>query len=73
MNIVEARATGMERGLRQGRAGVVPSLFVALGFLVGSPDEALSTAITIAGNGPELRMVERLTRAFEKHAFGRCR
>src|SRR6476646_4777989 len=70
MNIVEARATDMERGLRQGRAGMVPSLFVALGFLVGSPDEVLSAAITIAGNGPELRMVERLTRAFEKQHLG---
>src|SRR6476659_6185416 len=70
MNIVEARATDMERGLRQGLAGMVPSLFVALGFLVGSPDEALSAAITIAGNGPELRMVERLTRAFEKQHLG---
>jgi phosphate transport system substrate-binding protein len=31
-----------------------------------SASEALSGAITIAGNGPELRMVEQLTRAFEK-------
>lgn len=70
MNIVEVRATDMERGLRHGRAGMVPSLFVALGFLVGSANEALSAAITIAGNGPELRMVERLTRAFEKQHLG---
>jgi phosphate transport system substrate-binding protein len=70
MNIVEGRATDLKRGLRHGYAGMVPSLLVALGFLVGSADEALSAAITIAGNGPELRMVERLTRAFEKQHLG---
>lgn len=70
MNIVEARATDMERGLRPGHAGMVASLFVALGFLVGSPDEALSAAITIAGNGPELHMIERLTQAFERTHLG---
>ena len=70
MNIVEGRATDMERGLRPGHAGMVPSLLVALAFLVWLPDEALSAAITIAGNGPELRMVERLTSAFEKKHFG---
>ncbi len=70
MSIVGARATDMERGPRHGHAGMVASLFVALGFLVGSADEVLSAAITIAGNGPELRMVERLTRAFEKQHVG---
>jgi len=60
----------MERGRKHAQAGMVPSLFVALGLLVGSASEALSAAITIAGNGPELRMVERLTRAFEKQHFG---
>jgi phosphate transport system substrate-binding protein len=35
-----------------------------------SASEALAGAITIAGNGPELRMVERLTRAFEKKHLG---
>src|SRR5689334_8686815 len=70
MDIVETRATDMERGRKHAQAGMVPSLFVALGLLVGSASEALSAAITIAGNGPELRMVERLTRAFEKQHLG---
>ena len=62
MNIVERRATDLKRGLRHRYAGMVISLIVALAFLVWSTDEALCAAITIAGNGPELRMVERLTR-----------
>jgi phosphate transport system substrate-binding protein len=70
MNIVEGRATDLKRGLRHAYAGMVISLIVALAFLVWSADEALSAAITIAGNGPELRMVERLTRAFEKQHLG---
>ena len=70
MNIVEARETDIERRLRRGRAGIVPSVFVALGFFAWSADEALSATITIAGNGPELRMVERLTRTFEKQHLG---
>jgi len=49
---------------------MVISLIVALAVLVWPADEALSAAITIAGNGPELRMVERLTRAFEKQHLG---
>lgn len=43
-------------------------LTLAAGFLPVS--EALSGAITIAGNGPELRVVERLTRAFEQSHLG---
>ena len=70
MNIVEERATDVKRGLRHRCAGMVISLIVALAFLVWSTDEALCAAITIAGNGPELRMVERLTRAFEKQHLG---
>ena len=70
MNIVEGRATDLKRGLRHGHAWMVVSLIVAFAFLVWSADEALSAAITIAGNGPELRMVERLTRAFEKQHLG---
>ena len=46
------------------------SVLVALAVLLWSASEALSGAITIAGNGPELRMVERLTRAFEKKHVG---
>jgi phosphate transport system substrate-binding protein len=49
---------------------MVPRLLVALALLMWSADEALSAAITIAGNGPELRMVERLAKAFEKKHFG---
>jgi len=49
---------------------MVISLIVALAVLVWPADEALSAAITIAGNGPELRKVERLTRAFEKQHLG---
>ena len=50
--------------------GFVPSVLVALAVVLWSADEALSAAITIAGNGPELHMVERLTRAFEKKHLG---
>jgi phosphate transport system substrate-binding protein len=70
MNIVEGRATDLKRGLRHRYAGMVISLIVALAVLVWPADEALCAAITIAGNGPELRMVERLTRAFEKQHLG---
>lgn len=70
MNIVEGRETDIERRLKPDHAGMVSSLLVALAFLGWSADEALSASITIAGNGPELRMVERLTRAFEKKYFG---
>ena len=70
MNTVERRETDMERRLRPGSAGLVASLLVALAFLGWSADEALAAAITIVGNGPELRMVERLTTAFEKKYFG---
>ena len=47
-----------------------PSVLMALAVLLWSADEVLSAAITIAGNGPELRMVERLTRAFEQKHVG---
>ena len=67
---VEGPPTDIKRGLRHGHAGMVSSLFVALTFLAGSAVDALSATITIAGNGPELRMVERLTRAFEKKHLG---
>src|ERR1044072_4915674 len=70
MNIVERRATDLKRVLRHRYAGMVISLIVALAFLVWPAGESLSAAITIAGNGPELRMVERLTRAFEKQHLG---
>ncbi len=70
MNIVEGRATDLKRGQWHRHAGMVIRLIVALAVLVWSADEALSAAITIAGNGPELRVVERLTRAFEKQHVG---
>jgi phosphate transport system substrate-binding protein len=60
----------MEKRLRPAHAWLVASLLVVLAFLGWSTDEALPAAMTIAGNGPELRMVERLTNAFEKKYFG---
>jgi phosphate transport system substrate-binding protein len=70
MNIVERRETDMEKRLRPAHAWLVASLLAVLAFLGWSTDEALPAAMTIAGNGPELRMVERLTNAFEKKYFG---
>jgi phosphate transport system substrate-binding protein len=70
MNIDERRETDMEKRLRPAHAWLVASLLVVLAFLGWSTDEALPAAMTIAGNGPELRMVERLTNAFEKKYFG---
>src|SRR5918995_4951362 len=70
MNIAEGRATHLKRCLRRSHAGIVLRVLVALAVLLGSANAALSGAITIAGNGPELRMVERLTRAFEKKHLG---
>lgn len=49
------------------------SVFWLLLVLVGAVlpvSEAQSGAITIAGNGPELRVIEQLTRAFEKQHLG---
>jgi phosphate transport system substrate-binding protein len=60
----------MEKRLRPAHAWLVASLLAVLAFLGWSTDEALPAAMTIAGNGPELRMVERLTNAFEKKYFG---
>jgi phosphate transport system substrate-binding protein len=60
----------VKRWLRWDHAGIVPSGLVALAVLLWSASEALSGAITVAGNGPELRMVEHLTRAFEKRYSG---
>jgi phosphate transport system substrate-binding protein len=56
--------------MRCDHARMVSSVLVALAVLLWPANEALSGAITIAGNGPELRMVERLTRAFEKKHLG---
>ncbi len=48
------------------QVGIVSTVLLTLaGVLTLAPD-ARSAALTIAGNGPELRVVERLTRAFEK-------
>ena len=49
---------------------MAPCLLTALALVMCSPDVAASAAVTIAGNGPELRMIERLTTAFEKTHFG---
>ena len=53
-----------------GHAGIVPSVLLALAGVLVSASEARSGAITIAGNGPELRVVEQLTRAFERSHLG---
>jgi phosphate transport system substrate-binding protein len=46
------------------------SALLALADVFLSASEAMAGAITIAGNGPELRVVEQLTRAFEKKYLG---
>lgn len=53
-----------------GQAGIVPGLFLVLAGMLQFPADAMSGAITIAGNGPELRVVEQLTRAFERSHLG---
>lgn len=53
-----------------GRVGIVPSVVLAFAGVLASTPEAVSGAITIAGNGPELRVVEQLTRAFERSHVG---
>lgn len=60
----------MRRWSRCGHAGIVPSGLLALAGVLSSTFEAMAGAITIAGNGPELRVVEQLTRAFEKRHLG---
>jgi len=45
-------------------------LSLTLAGVLFSASEAVSRAITIAGNGPELHLVEQLTRAFEKSHLG---
>lgn len=60
--------------MRKGRAcGHSKNFLSALLGLAGvflSASEAMAGAITIAGNGPELRVVEQLTRAFERKYLG---
>ena len=53
-----------------GHSNILLSALLALAGLVSSASEAMAGAITIAGNGPELRVVEQLTRAFEKSHLG---
>ena len=53
-----------------GHSKIFLSAVLALAGLVSSGSEAMAGAITIAGNGPELRVVEQLTRAFEKSHLG---
>ncbi len=60
----------MRRWARCGHAGIVLSVLLALAGVLSSAPQAMAGAITIAGNGPELRVVERLTRAFEKRHLG---
>jgi phosphate transport system substrate-binding protein len=56
--------------LRSFCGAVAQCIPLALVLVLLSASEALSGAITIAGNGPELRVVEQLTRAFEKQHLG---
>lgn len=58
----------LSRGKRlRGVCGVaVLCISLTLVGVLFSASEAISEAITIAGNGPELRVVEQLTQAFEK-------
>jgi phosphate transport system substrate-binding protein len=60
--------------VRKCRACGYPIIFLtallALADVFLSASEAMAGAITIAGNGPELRVVEQLTRAFEKKYLG---
>ncbi|HEY6973604.1 MAG TPA: hypothetical protein VI359_04810, partial [Nitrospiraceae bacterium] len=60
----------MMRWLRCGHAGTFPIGLLVVTGVLWSTTEAVAGAITIAGNGPELRVVEQLTRAFEKNHFG---
>lgn len=45
-------------------------IFLTPAVVLLSASEAISGVITIVGNGPELRVVEQLTRAFEKSHVG---
>ncbi len=53
-----------------GHAEIVSTVLLALAGVLSSASEAMAGAITIAGNGPELRVVKQLTRAFEKRYLG---
>lgn len=53
-----------------GHVEIIPTVLLAFAGALVSATEAMSAAITIAGNGPELRVVERLTRAFERSHLG---
>jgi phosphate transport system substrate-binding protein len=53
-----------------GHSNIFLSALLALAGVFLSSSEVMAVAITIAGNGPELRVVEQLTRAFEKKHLG---
>jgi phosphate transport system substrate-binding protein len=53
-----------------GHSKIFLSALLALAGVFLSASETIAGAITIAGNGPELRVVEQLTRAFEKKYLG---
>lgn len=48
------------------RVWMVSTVLLTLASVLTLAPDARSATLTIAGNGPELRVVERLTRAFEK-------
>jgi phosphate transport system substrate-binding protein len=58
------------KGRACGHSIIFLSALLALAGVFLSASEAKAGAITIAGNGPELRVVEQLTRAFEKKYLG---
>lgn len=67
---VKGKNMPVREWMRRGHRDLIPSILFALGGILSSPADARAGAITIAGNGPELRMIERLTRAFEKRYPG---
>ncbi|MGA6826080.1 substrate-binding domain-containing protein [Nitrospira sp. NS4] len=64
------RNAGKQRGRRWVAGAPALWLLVILAGILLPVSEAVSGAIAIAGNGPELRVFERLTRAFEKKHLG---
>jgi phosphate transport system substrate-binding protein len=53
-----------------GHSKIVLSALLALAGVLWFESEAMSGVVTIAGNGPELRVVEQITRSFETGHLG---
>ena len=69
-SVTQDQKTYARKRPMSGHAGIVTIGLLALAGPLSSASEAMAGAITIAGNGPELRVVEQLTRAFEKKFLG---